>query len=303
MPERPPAAAERRAEEGELRTLLGRYATTRALTDGSVKRIEGGLSNRAWRVDAGGEAWFVRLGHPGATQLGIDRASECVLLRAVSAAGLAPELVACEPEAGLLVTRFVHGRAWQAPDVAVQANLRRVAAQVRRLHSLPVPAGVAEVSYARQAQRLAAGPPEPTADERYLHARAGRAFALIDGRRRPQALCHHDLHHLNLLDDGRLWLVDWEYGGRGDPLFDVAGFLALHELGPAQTAIFLEAYAGLAPADAELLEAARWAFDYVQWLWYRRRFPAGAGEADGPARRLAQRLLHCDNPWIAGEDG
>lgn len=302
MPERTPAAP-RSAGEDELRALLGRLAATRSLADGALTRIEGGLSNRAWRVDAGGEAWFARLGHPDAAQLGVDRAGECVLLRAVSGAGLAPELVACEPAAGLLVTRFVEGRVWQAPDVRVEANLQRLAAQVRRLHSLPVPAGVADVSYARQARRLAAGLPPPAADERRLLARAGQAFALIDGRERASALCHHDLHHLNLLDDGRLWLVDWEYGGRGDPLFDVAGFLALHELGPEPTATFLEAYGGLAPADAGLLGAARWAFDFVQWLWYRRRFPAGAGEVDGPVRRLAQRLLHCDNPWIAGEHG
>lgn len=302
MPERPPVAA-RPAGDDELRALLGRFAATRSLADGAITRIEGGLSNRAWRVDARGAAWFVRLGHPAAVQLGVDRASECVLLRAVSAAGLAPELVACEPAAGLLVTRFVAGRTWQAPDVLVEANLRRVAAQVRRLHSLPVPAGVAEVSYARQARRLAAGLPAPSADERRLLARADGAFALIDGRERASTLCHHDLHHLNLLDDGRLWLVDWEYGGRGDPLFDVAGFLALHELGPAPTATFVEAYGGLAPADAGLLDAARWAFDCVQWLWYRRRFAAEAGLGEGLARRLSQRLLHCDNARIAGDHG
>jgi thiamine kinase-like enzyme len=302
MPEQPPAAA-RSAGEEELRALLGRFAATRSLAAGALTRIEGGLSNRAWRVDAAGEAWFARLGHPDAAQLGVDRASECVLLHAVSAAGLAPELVACEPSAGLLVTRFVEGRVWQAPDVHVEANLRRVAAQVRRLHSLPVPAGVAEVSYARQARRLAAGLPAPTADERRLLARAEQIFALIERRGRATALCHHDLHHLNMLDDDRLWLVDWEYGGRGDPLFDVAGFLALHELGPAPTATFVEAYGGLAPADAGRLDAARWAFDYVQWLWYRRRFPAGEGLGEGPAACLAQRLLHCDNPRIAGDHG
>ena len=303
MPERPPVPAAGSAQEDELRALLRRFAATLPLAGGAMTRVEGGLSNRAWRIDAGGEAWFVRLGHPGAAQLGVDRSSECVLLRAVSAAGLAPGLVACEPAAGLVVTRFVHGRAWQAQDVPLEANLRRVAALVRRLHSLPVPAGVAEVSYARQARRLAAGLPAPTADERHLHERAGRAFALLGGRRRPTALCHHDLHHLNLLDDGRLWLVDWEYGGRGDPLLDVAGFLALHELGPAPTAAFVEAYGSLAPADAGLLGAARWAFDYVQWLWYRRRFPPGADLGEGPAGRLAQRLLHCDNPAIAGDHG
>jgi len=303
MPERPPAPAASCAEEGELRALLGRFAATRPLADGAITRIDGGLSNRAWRVEAGGGTWFARLGHSDAAQLGVDRASECVLLHAVCAAGLAPELLACEPTEGLLVTRFVEGPAWQAADVLVEANLRRVAGQLRRLHSLPVPPGVTDVSYSRQARLLAAGLPAATAGERTLREIAGRTFAMIDERGRAPVLCHHDLHHLNLLDDGRLWLVDWEYGGRGDPLFDVAGFLALHELGPEPTATFVEAYGGLAPADAGLLGAARWAFDFVQWLWYRRRFPAEPGLGEGPAGCLAQRLLHCDNPSIAGEHG
>jgi thiamine kinase-like enzyme len=290
-------------DEGELRALLGQTAATRLLSGGAIRPIEGGLSNRAWRVDAAGESWFLRLGHPGARQLGVDRASECVLQRAVAAAGLAPELLACEPAAGLLVTRFVHGAPWQAADAHETRNLQRLARTLRRLHALPVPDGVAEVSYAGQARRLAGRLPAPAAGDHDLSARAERVFALLEGRNPPPALCHHDLHHLNLLDDGRLWLVDWEYGGRGDALFDVAGFLALHELGPGPTATFLEAYGGLAPRDLALLDAARWAFDYVQWLWYRRRFPDGAGGADGPVARLAHRLLHCDNPRVAGEHG
>jgi thiamine kinase-like enzyme len=36
-------------------------------------------------------------------------------------------------------------------------------------------------------------------------------------------LCHNDPYHLNFLDDGGLWLIDWEYAGMGDPLYDLAG--------------------------------------------------------------------------------
>lgn len=38
-------------------------------------------------------------------------------------------------------------------------------------------------------------------------------------------LCHNDMLPANVLDDGsRVWIVDWEYGGVGHPLFDLAGF-------------------------------------------------------------------------------
>jgi thiamine kinase-like enzyme len=233
----------------------------------------------------------------------VDRTSECRLLAAVAAAGLAPEVHACEPAAGLLVTRFVAGATWQAADVAREANLHRLAERLRTLHGLPVPAGIQSVRYSGQARRLRAGLPCGPDDAR-LHERAERIFGRIDDRDFAPALCHHDLHHLNILDDGgRLWLVDWEYGGRGDPLMDLAGFLAMHELAPQATSAFLDDYGRLPPADRALVEAARWAFDYVQWLWYRRRFPAGGDDDGGRTERLSRRLLHCDNRTLDWDQG
>jgi thiamine kinase-like enzyme len=280
----------------QLRALLRDCAATRALADGDLTPIEGGLSNQAWRLDVPEGAWFVRRGHPDAARLGVDRWSECAVLRAVSAAGLAPAVLACEPAADLLVTEFVAGVRWGAGAVAREANLRRVADALRRLHELPVPEGVHDVDYERQALHLAASLPAPDAATAALHARAAAAFRRIGARRFPRTLCHNDLHHLNLLDDGvRLWLVDWEYGGCGNPLFDVASFLALHELGPGPTAVLLDAYGWPQPDDPDCLQDALWLFDYVQWLWYRSRFPDPAGDEAWYAERLAQRLLRCNN--------
>jgi thiamine kinase-like enzyme len=304
MPDSPTADAESSGEEPAVRTLLAGHPATRPLAGGLLTLLDGGLSNRAWRVEQDGEAWFVRSGHPGAARLGVDRASECVVLEAVSAAGLAPGVLACDPASGLLVTRFIEGPTWRAEDVLAEGNLGRVAERLRCLHGLPIPAGAQEVRYSAQARRLAAGLPARSRDEAVLHERATRAFTVLDGRGYSPALCHHDLHHLNLIDAGdRLWLVDWEYGGRGDPLLDVAGFLALHELGPEPTRIFLEAYGRLGPDERALLGAARWAFDYVQWLWYRRRFEAAATGAHAREGSLARRLLHCDNALIAQGSG
>jgi len=284
------------ADERELRAKLQACVATRPLADGRVSRIEGGLSNRSWCLDANGERWFVRLGHPQAARLGVERGSECVVLRAVAAAGLAPGVHVCEPADGLLVTRFIDGRTWSAADARTPANLGRVAASMRRLHELPVPHGVREIDYGRQAGHLAAALQDLGQTGVVLARRAATAFARIGDGGHATALCHNDLHHLNLIDDGaRLWLVDWEYGGCGNPLFDVASFLALHDLGPGPTEVFLEAYGRLPDSGRDLLDDARWLFDYVQWLWYRSRFPDPVGDEAWYAERLAQRLLRCNN--------
>jgi hypothetical protein len=77
----------------------------------------------------------------------------------------------------------------------------------------------------------------------------------------------------------------------------------MHELDPEPTEVFLEAYGALPPADRALLDAARWAFDYVQWLWYRRHFPAGTAAGGERTERLSRRLLHCDNRSIHWDEG
>jgi thiamine kinase-like enzyme len=296
VPEHPVATAPFAGDERAVRSALGACEATRSLAGGALTPLEGGLSNRAWRLDARDGPYFVRLGHPDAARLGVDRANECRVLRSVAAAGLAPGLVACAPSLNLLVTRYVEAATWQATDVTRPGNLRRVAACLRQLHGTALPAGVHTVDYAVQARSLEAAlpPGDGLADE--LRGRASRAFRRIEERAVPWTLCHHDLHHLNLLDDGmRLWLVDWEYGGRGDPLMDIAGFLAMHDLGAAATDEFLAAYGRLEPADRDRVAEARWVFDYVQWLWYRLRFAGDCEEGGVHAERLAQRLLRCNN--------
>jgi thiamine kinase-like enzyme len=295
------------ADAASVRALLGADPEIAALAAGRLTPLAGGLANRAWRLEHAGRAWFVRASPAGGAGLGVDRGAECRLLALVSRAGLAPPVLACRPQSGLLVTEFVAGRTWSAGDALGPSGLRRVAHALARLHRLAPERGLATVRWSAQAARLAADlPTDETARE--LSARATDCLQLLEGRGAADVPCHHDLHHLNLIDDGaRLWLVDWEYGGLGDPLLDLAGFLCLHQAGAQATRGFLEAYTeaggGFGSAEQALLGTARWLYDYVQWLWYRRLAVAGGTEADLAARRLAPRLLRCDNPSIPGWQG
>ena len=281
-----------------MRRLLRADQRTRGLEHAEFEALPGGFSNHAWRARHGGQQYFVRLGRAGADRLGVDRHSEQALVTLAAAAGLAPPILACDPAHGLLVTDYIDGRTWTRDDARDPRNLDRLGERLRLLHGLPVPAGLAPRSFAASAALLEAQLCDSGREVAAMH-RAGRSAL---GRLAPRAglavPCHDDLHHLNLVDDGeRLWLVDWEYGGAGDPAYDLASHACQHDLDSGArrrltTASGLDC-AGAASVDDEVLDAACIAFDYVQWLWYRVD-ASRAGDArahDGRAAAIAARLL------------
>jgi thiamine kinase-like enzyme len=286
--------------EQTARSALAAHPAARAIADAPFTVIRGGLSNHAWRVDHDGCGYFVRLGGGGSESLGVDRRSECHLLAAVSTAGLAPKVLVCDPSADLLVTRLVGAETWTRQAARETGNLRRIGAALRVLHSLPLRAGIARVNFAAQARFLEDQLGATESAHAAVRRVAASAFETLAGREQIVALCHNDLHHLNILDDGdRLWLVDWEYGGCGDPLFDLASFLCQQESNHEERRVLLSAYAGDAAIPISLVEAACSAFDYVQWLWYRLRSANDPDDAAGHSSRaesIAQRLLSGASP-------
>ena len=73
----------------------------------------------------------------------------------------------------------------------------------------------------------------------------------------PIVLGHHDLLPGNFLDDGeRLWLIDWEYGGFGTPLFDLANIAANASFSDGEEVRLLEGYFGR-PPTGELAAVVR----------------------------------------------
>lgn len=290
----PPHAAER-----IVRVALASRPSTRPLADAPLEPVRGGLSNHAWKAERGGKSYFVRLGGPDSTKLGVDRDSECALLALASDAGLAPAVIACDPPIGLLVTPFVSGGPWTSEDAHEVRNVERLARCLRRLHALPPATGVHDVDFHAQAQRLAAeleAARDATGIEPAVRRAAEEAFEVLAHREPSRAICHNDLHHLNMLDDGeRLWLVDWEYGGLGDPIFDLASLACQHDFTAGERLALLEAYAvaGASVVPVESLDAACIAFDYVQWLWYRlwaAMSPTGDSEYVVRADALGLRL-------------
>jgi aminoglycoside phosphotransferase (APT) family kinase protein len=263
-----------------------------------LTRLGGGPANASYRVVTRRGTFVLRVHAPQSALLGVDRGREALLHAQAARAGLAPALVAADPEGSFLVTEFVAGRVWEARDMAEPPALRTLGERLRVLHELPAPPASGfdpEALLRRHAERITA---EDPAEGAALGPWLERAGAILEARRaagRGPCLVHNDLHHANLLSAGSvLYLLDWEYAAVTEPLFDLACLLAYYPQAAAHTELLLDA-AGLATMGAarELAELT-WVYVLLSYLWYRalRLGPAGAATQDGMAseRALLARL-------------
>jgi len=77
--------------------------------------------------------------------------------------------------------------------------------------------------------------------------------AALDAHPAALAPCHCDPLCENFLDDGeKMWIVDWEYSGMNDPLWDLGDLSVEAGFDAAQDREMMEAYCGGAPSPAAM---------------------------------------------------
>jgi thiamine kinase-like enzyme len=99
---------------------------------------------------------------------------------------------------------------------------------------------------------------------------AGAVRAALGSHVLPSAACHCDPLCENFLDVGeRMWMVDWEYSGMNDPLWDLGDLSVEAGFGPAQDEQMMQAYfAGEArPAERGRIEIYKAMCDLLWTLW------------------------------------
>jgi thiamine kinase-like enzyme len=203
--------------------------------------LEGGITNRNYRVRFGARDYVVRLPGKDTALLGIDRQAERLANQAAARLGIAPRVVAADERA--IVTEFVVC-APVDPD-ALRADPSQVARALRAFHDsgtqLPAPFWVPDLlaDYARIVAARGGSLPAEYAGTQELADRVAAAVPLAQ----PVA-CHDDLLPANLLlvDGSGLMLVDWEYAGMGHRMFDLGNLAVNNEFDDAAEERLLSAY-------------------------------------------------------------
>jgi thiamine kinase-like enzyme len=207
-------------DEKDIRALLPAIS---ALKDyaGPIERL-GGLTNKVYRL--GNKVLRI----PGAgTQEYINRSNEAVSAKIAADASVSPAVLYANATTGVMVTQLVDNAITMTPE-HFASRLGSPARAGMALNKLHTSGGQFPFRFELFAMI-----------DDYLKVLAGKTVQLPDGyhdvvreaetirtalARNPASLapCHCDPLCENFLDTGtRMWIVDWEYCGMNDPMWDL----------------------------------------------------------------------------------
>jgi thiamine kinase-like enzyme len=258
----------------ELTEVIARLAGVLGPREGGVRPLDGGITNRNYRVNFGGDEYVVRLPGKDTNLLGIDREAERLATKQAAALGIGPRVASMFEDPPCLVTCFVEGRELTSEELRESEVLTEVARGLRAFHDsgleLPTEFQVYDVvrDYADVAKSR--GGDLPSAFDGALERAGEIVEAVRDHPEHEASPNHNDLLAANFLqsEDGVV-IVDWEYAGMGDPFFDLGNFAVNNELGDEDADRLLEAYFG-EPATARrraALNLFRFMSDFREAMW------------------------------------
>jgi len=241
--------------------------------DPAATRRLAGLTNINHLVDVDGERFVLRVPGVGTAEY-IDRAAEEVAARSAAAAGVNVDVVFFDAVDGLMVTRFLDGAAtMDAGRFHDLDAVARAGSTLRALHETAAPFAtdfrpfaLIDEYKALLTARGAALPDGYAATEREA---AAMRTAL---ERNPVALVpsHCDPLCENFLDTGeRMFLIDYEYAGNNDPMWDLGDLSVEGGFTDAQDAALSRAYFGGEPAATHVsrMVIAKALCDLLWTLW------------------------------------
>jgi thiamine kinase-like enzyme len=230
--------------------------------------LNGGLSNRTWRVDKNGRSAVLKIDERPRGEPYNTRRQEAQAQSRAFDAGLATRVLFVGET--VYVSEYVEGLVWSADCLDNDSNIEQLAMALRKLHSLPLTGRVFDAAGAAReyARRIV--------DRDDLKVRD--CLQKIEAAPLPPNLCfcHNDLVVENIINTPETRFLDWEYACDNDPFFDLATVVAHHGLTSSQRDVLLDAYFdGDGSHWREQLERQAVVYESLLYLWEQARRDRG----------------------------
>lgn len=257
--------------EISVERLLSRVPQWAGASDLIYSPLGGGITNKNYKIEVGGEGFVLRIAGANTELLGIDRNNECLANTTAGKLGIAPDVVHfIEPE-GYLVTRFIKGIPLPPEKVKQPENLSKIVEMIKKFHASPPIPGkfwVPQIvdDYSKIARRNNINFPD---NFDWLLECLAQAVNAFQSDPLPLCPCHNDLLNENFLqDNGRLYILDWEYAGMGDRYFDLANLSVNHDFSDEEDQLLLNYYFGeVSDKHRAHLKVMRIISDYRESMW------------------------------------
>jgi thiamine kinase-like enzyme len=268
----------------------------------------GSLTNLSYKLTTSMGSYVLRL--PGEDTFNyIDRRAEEHNGRITASVGVNAEVLYVDAEDGTMLSRFIGGMPMNEGGFERDPTApARAALVLRRVHRLgPVFRSRFEVfsmirGYLEILYKLRMPPPE---DYYEVEREAEAVRRVLQASPVGLAPCHNDPWPGNFViasSGGRLHLIDWEFSGMNDPMWDLGDLSVEAGFGPEQDQTMMEAYCGgcAHPVLYSRLELYKAMSDLLWSLWGLIQYANGNPSDDFLA--YAQGRLERCKARIGSED-
>jgi len=279
-------------EKSEVQSVIARLP----FLSGTPVRL-GGLTNQVYRVGR----HVLRVAGKG-TEEYINRANEAAAARVAAATGVSPAVIFADPQTGVMVTDLIDNAVTLSPQEFRTRALAptRAAQALRILHSstgaFPFRFELFAMidDYLKVLSTKDVQLPVGYYD---VVREADTVRRALNANPAPLVPCHCDPLCENFLDDGqRMWIVDWEYAGMNDPMWDLGDLSVEAGFDADQDAELLQAYfTGTPPAEDHARMVIYKAMCDLLWTLWGLIQHANKNPADDFDAYARNRFSRCKN--------
>ncbi|TPK65226.1 phosphotransferase family protein [Mesorhizobium sp. B2-4-15] len=236
---------------------------------GPLNRL-GGLTNLVFRAGD----YCLRIPGKG-TEEYINRTNEAVAAREAAKAGVSPEVLYFDADTGVMVTRFIAGAETMSPEKFRErpGSPARAGEAFRKLHDSGAVFAFRFELFAMIDDYLKVLSTKDVALPSGYHdvvREAESVRSALAVHPLPLVACHCDPLCENFLDTGdRMWIVDWEYSGMNDPLWDLGDLSVEGKFDAFRDEEMMRAYfrRGAKPAERGRIIIYKAMCDLLWTLW------------------------------------
>lgn len=220
-----------------------------------IERL-GGLTNLVFRISNGhmddgqvkneNQAFCLRLPGEGTDEY-INRMNEAQAAHQAARAGVSPEVLYSD-ESGVMVTRYIENAQTMTPQLfkSTAGSPRRAGEAFARLHKSNLKFDFRFDLFNMIDDYLRILSDKKVDFPKGYHdvlEDAETVRQALNSHQLPLTACHCDPLCENFLDTGqRMWIVDWEYSGMNDPLWDLGDLSVEADFDESQDEEMIEAY-------------------------------------------------------------